>query len=120
MTNVAIMPVPSEKGDISYFAVAGQTRSQGRTIGEALDALTTQLPESDAGMLVVVQSLNPDRYFSAAQQQRLEELMERWRTANDAGVPLPVSVQAELDNLVEKEIRASADRTGALADKAGR
>ena len=120
MTNVAIVPVPSEQGTISYHAVAGQARSQGRTVGEALDALTTQLPESDAGMLVVVQSLHPDRYFSAAQQQRLEELMGRWRAANNKGMPLPVSVQAELDDLVEKEMRASAGRAGALADKAGR
>ncbi len=119
MTNVAILPVPSEHGGISYRAVAGQTRSQGRTVGEALDALTTQLPESSMGMLVVVQSLRPDYYFSAAQQQRLEELMERWRTANDAGTPLPVGIQAELNDLVEKELQASADRAGALADKAG-
>ena len=120
MTNVAILPVSSEQGIISYRAVAGQTRSQGRTVGEALDALTMQLPESDIGMLVVVQSLHPDRYFSAAQQQRLENLMEHWRNANDTGVALPVSVQAELDDLVEKELLASADRAGALADEAGR
>jgi len=120
MTNVAIVPVSSEQGVISYRALAGQTRSQGRTVGEALDALTIQLPESDRGMLVVVQSLHPDRYFSAAQQQQLEELMGRWRTANDAGTSLPVSIQAELDDLVENELRAAADRAGTQADEAGR
>lgn len=120
MTNVAILPVPSEQGEISYRAVAGQTRSQGRTIGEALDALTTQLPESNSGLFVMVQSLHPDGFFSAAQQQRLGDLMQRWRTANDAGAVLPANVQSELDALVEKELRASAERAGALADEAGR
>lgn len=119
MTNVAILPVPSEQGTISYRAVAGQTRSQGRTVGEALDALTTQLPESDTGMLVVVQSLHPDRYFSAAQQKRLGDLMEHWRAANETGTTLPVSLQAELDDLVERELIASAERAGSMADEAG-
>ncbi len=120
MTNVAILPVPSEQGTITYRAVAGQAHSQGRTVGEALDALTTQLPESDSGMFVTVQSLHPDGFFSAAQQQRLGDLMQQWRTANDAGTALPVGVQAELNDLIEKELYASAERAGAMADEAGR
>jgi len=71
MTKAVIMPVPTEKGGISYQGVAGAARSQGRTMGEALDALATQLPSDDTGMLVVVQSLRPDRFFSAIQQRIL-------------------------------------------------
>ncbi len=120
MTNVAILPIPSEQGTITYRAVAGQAHSQGRTVGEALDALTMQLPKNGSGMFVTVQSLHPDSFFSAAQQQRLGELIQRWRNANDAGATLPAGVQAELDDLIEKELHASAERAGALADEAGR
>jgi hypothetical protein len=37
MIRVAILPVPTERGDISYRAVAGDKQSQGKTAGEALD-----------------------------------------------------------------------------------
>ena len=117
MTKVAILPIPTEKGDLSYCAVAGERQSQGRTAGEALDALTAQLCEDEASTLVIVQSLRPDRFFNAAQQQRLAELMERWRTARDKGEALPTDQQAELDLLVEAELCASADRAAALSDE---
>lgn len=118
MTKVAIMPVHTETGGVSYRGVAGAARSQGRTVGEALDALATQLPSDDVGMLVVVQSLRPDRFFSAIQQQRLAELMQHWHTAQGVGLSLPMEEQAELDTLVEKELTASADRAGFLAEEA--
>ncbi len=117
MTKVAILPISTEKGDLSYCAVAGERQSHGRTAGEALDALTAQLSEDEASTLVIVQSLRPDRFFNAAQQQRLAELMERWRTARDKGEALPTDQQAELDVLVEAELSASADRAAALSDE---
>ena len=117
MTKVAILPIPTEKGNLSYRAVAGERQSHGRTAGEALDALTAQLSEDEASTLVIVQSLRPDRFFNAAQQQRLAELMERWRTARDKGEALPTDQQAELDVLVEAELSASADRAAALSDE---
>jgi hypothetical protein len=113
MTLVAILPVPTTSGDVAYHAVAGDRRSQGRTAGEALDALTAQLPEDETGTLVVVQSYRPDSFFDAAQQRRLAELMTRWRAARDGGGTLPAAEQAELDNLIELEIRASAERANA-------
>ncbi len=115
MTTVAILPVPTEKGGLSYRGVAGDKRSQGSTPGEALDALATQLGDDGTRLLVVVQSLRPDRFFSAAQQQRLSELMEQWRAAHDQDQSLPSERQAELDALVEAELSASADRAAALA-----
>lgn len=117
MTRVAILPVPSEKGDFAYRAVAGDKQSHGKTAGEALDALTAQLSEGEASTLVIVQSLRPDRFFSAAQLQRLAELMARWRAARDMGETLPVDEQSELEALVEAELRAAARRAGALADE---
>ena len=117
MTKVAILPIPTEKGDLSYHAVAGERQSHGRTAGEALDALTAQLSEDEVSTLVIVQSLRPDRFFNAAQQQRLAKLMERWRTVRDKGETLPTDQQAELDVLAEAELSASADRAAALSDE---
>ncbi len=51
MTKVAILPIPTEKGEVSYRAVAGDRQSHGRTAGEALDALTTQLSDEEASTL---------------------------------------------------------------------
>ena len=117
MTNVAIMPISTEQGDLSYRAVAGEKHAQGKTAGEALDALTSQLSADEASTLVIVQSLRPDRFFTAVQQQRLEALMARWRAQ---GGSLPHQEQAELEALVAAELRASAARAAALADALGR
>lgn len=119
MTRVAIFPVGTEGGGIFYHAVAGEMRSGGKTAGEALDALTAQLPEDDAGTLIVIQNLKPDRFFNVAQQDRLAELMGRWRLAQNAGTALPADEQAELETLVETETRAAGARIGALADELG-
>lgn len=119
MTTVAILPVPTEKG-VSYQGTAGEKHSRGRTLGEALDALTPQLPDAEDGLLVVVQSLRSDQFFSAVQQQRLGELMVSWRQARDLGAALPAAEQGELDALIEAELYASASRAARLADEAGR
>lgn len=115
MTKVAILPVPTAQGDVTYRAVAGTRYSQGKTAGEALDALTAQLPDGEAGPLIIVQSLRPDPFFTAAQQQRLAELMNRWRLARGRGKSLPTDEQSELEALVEAELRAAASRAAALA-----
>jgi hypothetical protein len=114
MTKVAILPVPTVTGDIVYHAMAGDKQSHGKTAGEALDALTAQLPAEEVGTLVIVQNFRPDQFFDANQQRRLAELMERWRTARDTGTVLPAAEQAELNALIEEEVHASAKRTAAL------
>ncbi len=119
MARVAILPVPTD-GGISYHAVAGDKHAQGKTPGEALDALTVQFSQSELGTLVIVQNLHPDAFFSATQQQRLAELMERWRRVLDVGQNLLPAEQLELDALVEAELRASAARAAALAGELGR
>lgn len=113
MTTVAILPETTEAGT-SYRAVAGEKQSVGRTAGEALDSLTAQLTDEEAGTLVVVQNLRPDHLFTAAQQDRLSELMARWRTARDTDTRLPPAEQAELDSLVNAELQAAIRRAAAL------
>lgn len=119
MTKVAILPEHTDGGPPSFRAAAGGRQSVGRTAGEALDALVTQLPADQAGTIVVVQNLRPDPFFIAAQRQRLADLMDRWRAARDAGGALDPAEQAELDALVDAELRASAERTAALLRELG-
>ena len=114
MTTVAILPESTIAGEPAYRAIAGACQSVGKTAGEALDALTTQLPQEEAGTLVVVQQLRPDRFFTAQQQTRLKELMAQWRAARDAGASLPTGDQAELDALVDAELRAAGERVSAV------
>jgi hypothetical protein len=114
MTTIAIVPENPGTQGTQYRAIAGSKQSVGRTAGEALDALAPQLDEAQAGTLVVVQQLRPDRHFTAEQQKRLGELMTRWRQARDAGTALPAAEQAQLDGLVEAELRAAAKRAAAL------
>jgi hypothetical protein len=120
MTMVAIVPVRGRSGEVAFRAVAGDKQSQGKTAGEALDALTAQLPADESGALIIVQSPYPDSFFGAAQQQRLTALMDLWRAARDRDEALPPVEQAELDSLVEAELRAAGERAVALADEAKR
>ena len=72
MTTITIMP---EQTNI-YRALAGNKESTGRTAGEALDALASQLTEAESGTLIIVQNRKADRFFNATQQARLTELMQ--------------------------------------------
>ncbi len=110
MTKVAILPEPAEDGASTYRAIAGEHQSVGKTAGEALDALTALLPADQTGTLVIVQNQRPDAFFTAEQQNRLQELMARWRRARDRGQSLPPDEQAELEALVDAELRASTAR----------
>ena len=80
--------------------MAGSKHAEGKTAGEALDALTAQLPADEASTLVIVQSLRPDHFFTAPQQERLAVLMARWRTARDQGQTLPVDEQTQPKTLI--------------------
>ena len=110
MTAISILSVSAENSSY-YEAVAKSKRSSGKTAGEALDALIGQLSEEEAGTLVIVQNYRPDRFFSAEQQKRLSELMNRWRDLRDRDLALPPQEQAELNALVEAELNASTERT---------
>jgi hypothetical protein len=113
MTTIAILP-ESAAPNGAFRAIAGEASSSGRTPGEALDALTAKLPETDRGTLVVVQCLQPDQYFTAEQQSRLAHLWQCWRMACDAGAPWSSEEQSELEALVEAETRAAGERAADL------
>jgi phage terminase Nu1 subunit (DNA packaging protein) len=119
MNKVAILPIPEKNGITSYCAVKGDKQATGTTAGRALDALTEQLGSEKANTVVIVQHSSPDIFFNASQQQRLAELMERWRVARDQAQTLPVAERQELEELIEAELKASASRASAIADTLG-
>ena len=119
MTTVSIVRDPRPDNGAAYYAASGEFQAVGPSAGAALDALAAQLGEARTGTMVIVQQFHPDAFFSAQQQQRLEELMSRWRDARDQGCTLSADEQAELDDLVEAELAAAAKRAEALAETLG-
>ncbi len=117
MTTVSILPEQNESAAPNYRAMAGTEQSVGRTPGEALDSLTPRLSERDSGAVVIIQRMKPDRFFNEQQQKRLAELMQRWRLARDQGKSLASDEQAELDQLIQAEVKASAERVAAMLDE---
>jgi hypothetical protein len=114
MTRVIVSREGAAAEGMTYRAVAGRSQGAGRTAGEAVDALTAQLPEDQARTLIIVRDLRPDEHFGAEARQRLEALMARWHAARDAGAALPADEQAELERLVDDEVHAAAARAAAL------
>lgn len=110
MKNILILPEESD----SYRALSGDKESTGRTPGQALDALTSQLTEEESGTLVILQRYMPDRFFDAGQQKRLADLM-RLREAGS----LTAEDEGELESLVEAELRGAAQRAEAMSDAVG-
>ena len=108
MTTITILP---EKAD-SYRALAGDKESTGRTAGEALDALTSQLADNEGGTLVIVQNRKADQFFNAAQQERLAELMR----LREAGSASPEE-EKELEGLIEAELDGARRRAEALLNE---
>jgi hypothetical protein len=119
MATVAILPISDASGIKSYRAISGSKQSAGKTAGQALDALTAQLDESEFSTLLIIQSFRPDSFFNAEQQKRLSELMNLWRTARDQAQDLPPDQQAELDSLVEAELKDATARTATLMQQSG-
>jgi len=114
MTPIAILPISDTQGERTYRAITGDKQSVGKTAGQALDALTAQLDQEEFTGLLLLQSFQPDSFFTTEQQERLAELMELWRASRDQGQGLPSELQRELDQLVEGELRAATDRTASL------
>lgn len=117
MTRVSILPEPGDGGAVRYRAVSGEQQSVGNTAGEALDALSAQLPADKKGTLVVVQNLQADEFFTKLKCARLEELMTRWRVARDARLTLPAMEQAELERLVQEEVAAAGRRAAVISNE---
>ena len=114
MTKVALFEETTDPGETAFRAVTARNQAMGRTAGEALDALTSQLPSEEGDTLIIVRNLGPDRFFTAEQRQRLEQLMAGWRSARDAGSSLPANEQSDLEQLTDAELRAATERTAVL------
>lgn len=117
MTTIAILPESSGGDATIWRAVAGDRESTGKTAGEALDAISAQLDENEISTLVIVQRLQPDRFFSDEQRKRLEQLMARWRDPRNTNGQLPTNEQSELEALVEAELEAATRRAEAVVDE---
>lgn len=111
MTRVAVTFEPSDPNSMSFRAVAGRDQAMGHTPGEALDALASRLSPEETETLVIVRSLTPDRFFTAEQRRRLEQLTN---ARHEAG-KWTDEQQAQLELLIDAEIRASTERAEALA-----
>jgi hypothetical protein len=109
--NVAIFPVVNHEGTRSFRAVTEKGQSEGRTVGEALDAVCATALADSAGAIVIIQPFLPDSFFTASQRARLEELMNRWRGARDGGTLLGPAEHEELQNLIEAELQAAIRRS---------
>ncbi len=119
MRAIAILPEGDHALPTTFHAVTTDRKAAGRTPGEALDALTSQLGDEQAGAAVIVQLFRPDNYFTAEQRERLSTLMERWRAARDAGSALPPAEQDELARLVDEELHGSAERAAQMSRELG-
>jgi hypothetical protein len=114
MTKVAVYHESTDPESMLYRAVAGRNQAMGRTAGEALDALASQLPREATDTLVIVRNLSPDRFFNAEQRSRLEELMALRREAIAGNSPMTAQEEAELKLLVDAKVRAATERARAL------
>jgi len=113
MTRVALFREGADSAT-TFRAVSARTQTTGRTPGEALDALTSQLGEDDLGTLIIVRGLRADQFFDETQRERLKQLMAQWRQARDSGLTLSADEQSELERLIDAEVLAAAQRTEAL------
>jgi hypothetical protein len=114
MTPVTLLPISDPNNGSSYRAILGDKQSVGKTAGQALDALLSQLNTLSFSGILLIQNFEPDPFFTAAQQTRLAQLMEQWQTAQNQGQTLPPELQTELDELVDAELKATSDRAAAL------
>jgi hypothetical protein len=122
MQTIAILPEPTADS-LSYRATCGQHQATGQTPGQALDTLEAELAttSTDSGeTLVILQRFRPDDLFTAAQQQRLRELMDEFQTAIAQGTQLAPTVQSELNTLVEAELEANIQRSQRLLQQRDR
>lgn len=117
MFRISIFREPDGKNVNRFSAFTSTLRGSGRTVGEALDALTTQHLERDS-TTAIVQLFHPDRFFPAAKREELSSLMDDWRRLRSINKVLPSSKQQKLETLVDEELQAAGERTEDILLKA--
>jgi hypothetical protein len=114
-----VVVLPNNPNATNFRAINGNNTSVGKTIGQALDSLSNQI-SLEKNSVIYIQDFEPDEFFTAEQQQRMSELMDKWRELRDSNSQLSIEEQAELEQLVELELIGSAKRTAKIADKLGK
>ena len=109
MTSIAVRPERGEGGEPRFRAIAGDRQSVGKTMGEALDALVAGWADDAQETAVLIQRFRPDRYFTEAQHQRMQDLLDR-------RVTLTAAERTELEALIAAELEATVARTEALTE----
>jgi predicted Zn-dependent protease with MMP-like domain len=104
MTSIAIRTDQKETGERWFRAIAGDRQSIGRTMGEALDALTAEWGDNIQETIVLIQRFQPDQYFTQAQYDRMQALLARRPV-------LTPEERAELEDLIDAEVDATVART---------
>ena len=104
MTAIAIRTDEQEAGKRQFRAIAGDRQSLGRTMGEALDALTAEWGDDVQETVVLIQRFQPDQYFTQAQSDRMQALLARRST-------LTPEERRELESLIDAEVDATVART---------
>ena len=113
MATITILPETAGPSPSGYRAISNGKQSVGASVGQALDAISGQMPAEET-TLVVVQHRQPDQFFPAQQQRRLQELMTKWRATRDGGSAMIAEEQTELEALTDAEVRAAGLRATAL------
>lgn len=106
MTTIQILQEAQPQGGWRYRAIYERHHAAGATPGAALDALEDTLP-ADSGTVVILQKFKADRYFGEQQQTRLAELMARLQASRAQGRELSPPAMAELEALIEQELRST-------------
>ena len=106
----------------AYRAIGGNRQAVGPTPGQALDTLERMLATvggaDGEGTLVIVQRFRPDAFFTAEEQARLQELMDRFHEAYASGQDLAPEEKEELERLVDAEWQAAIERGAAILKQA--
>ena len=108
MPSIAIRTEHHEAEAPRFRAVAGNRQAIGRTMGEALDALTADWGDDIQETAVLIQRFQPDTYFTAAQYGHMQELLARRAT-------LTAEERRELETLIDAELDATIARPALMS-----
>lgn len=122
MATLEILQESAQAGRTRYRARWGNRQVAAETPGKALDALYAMRDQGEGNQTTVIllHHFGPDRFFGEAEQTRLGDLMDEFHDSLRSAESLSAAEQAELESLVEAELRASAHRATTLAEESGR
>ena len=109
-----VLVLPNHQKGRNFHAVSGEKESFGKTVGEAVDSLTSQFENGGDETLYIVQRFSPDEFFTAEQQKRLAYLMNKLHEAQNRNEKLPPEEREELEKLIEVELEGSGRRAEKL------